>query len=82
MTDLAARDAAQRQLVDALRAMLDSLGDPVEVAPGVYAGDNLPERLAAALSELARERGGTDALVAHRPGCWEATHVEALGYLL
>ncbi len=68
----------QEELVAALAAVLDSLGAPVEVQPGVYAGDNLPERLSAALSTLAEQRGGVRQLVAHRPGCWEAEHVRAL----
>lgn len=70
--------AAQEQLVAAIRAVLDELGEPHEVQPGVFAGDNLAERLSAALGEVAGERGGVEALVAHRPGCWEADHVRAL----
>jgi hypothetical protein len=69
------------QLVAAIEAALDACGEPNEVQPGVYAGDNLAERLSAALQEVAERRGGTEALVAHRPGCWEAQHVAALGWV-
>lgn len=41
-------------------------------------GSNLPEMLAQSLESLARARGGSHALVAQRPGSWEATHVAAL----
>ena len=70
------------QLVEALRVNLAACGQPHEVHPGVFAGDNLPERISAALMQLAEELGSTEALVAHRPGCWEAEHVRALGTLL
>lgn len=73
--------SAHEQLVAAIEASLDECGDPQEVNPGVCAGDNLPDRLSVALSEVARRRGGVEALVAHRPGCWEADHVRALGWL-
>ncbi len=29
--------------------------------------------------QVARERGGSQALVAGRPGCWEVEHVRCLG---
>lgn len=67
----------QDQLVAALEAVLDELGPPQQVQPGVYAGDNLPDRLSAALTLVAQRRG-REALTAHRPGCWEAEHVQAL----
>ena len=35
-------------------------------------------RLASVLEAVARERGGSEALVAGRPGCWEAEHVRRL----
>ena len=34
--------------------------------------------LAGVLEAVARERGGSQALVAGRPGCWEAEHVRRL----
>jgi hypothetical protein len=34
--------------------------------------------LASVLEVVARERGGSEALVAGRPGCWEAEHVRRL----
>lgn len=74
-------DEAMTALVDALRFNLAACGQPEEIRPGVYTGDNLPERLRAALESLAEECGGAEALVAHRPGCWEADHVRALAAL-
>lgn len=62
-------DPAHAALVAALRDALDSCD---------RSGWNLPELLSSALEELGRERGGTAALVAHRPGSWEATHVVGL----
>jgi len=34
--------------------------------------------LAGVLEDIARERGGSDSLVAGRPGSWEAEHVRRL----
>lgn len=34
--------------------------------------------LAGVLEDVARERGGSEALVASRPGSWEAEHVRRL----
>ncbi|HVT78307.1 MAG TPA: hypothetical protein VHD87_14825 [Acidimicrobiales bacterium] len=75
-------DEAVRLLVDALRVNLEACGEPVEVRAGVFAGDNLAERLRSALEALAVERGGVEALVAHRPGCWEADHVRQLAAMV
>ena len=41
-------------------------------------GYNLPDLLSSALVTVAYERGGSHALISHRPGSWEATHVQAL----
>ena len=41
-------------------------------------GGNVPDLLSAALMQAASELGGSSVLVVHRPGCWEATHVQAL----
>ena len=57
------------QLVTALYAVLDECDTT---------GWNLPEALARALVEVATEHGGSYALIAHRPGSWEAQHVAAL----
>ena len=43
-----------------------------------HPGYNLPDLLSAALMQAAYQQGGSWALVRHRPGCWEATHVQAL----
>ena len=43
-----------------------------------HPGFNLPDLLSVALTEVAYQHGGTDALTRHRPGCWEASHVQAL----
>jgi hypothetical protein len=45
-------------------------------------GDNLPELLREALEQLATEIGGTEQLVRHRPGSWEAVNVRQLAGLL
>jgi hypothetical protein len=45
-------------------------------------GDNLPELLREALERLATELGGTEQLVRHRPGSWEAENVKQLAALL
>lgn len=71
-------DQAVGQLADAIRATLEACDPPQEVARNVYAGPNLSECLSEALARVAIEQGGTEALVRHRPGCWEATHVLAL----
>jgi hypothetical protein len=76
------RDFVQVNLVEALRRSLEACGEPVEVQPGIFAGDNLAERLGAALATLAEELGSVEALVAHRPGCWEADHVRNLAGLV
>jgi hypothetical protein len=77
-----ALDALVVKLKDALLAALDACDPPVEVARDfgkpVYAGTNLSELLSEALTLASRERGGVEALVRHRPGCWEADHVRAL----
>jgi hypothetical protein len=73
--------SALEELIKAIEANLDACGTPHEVSPGAYAGDNLADRLSVVLSEVARRRGGVEALVAHRPGCWEADHVRALGWI-
>ena len=43
-----------------------------------HSGYNLGDLLSVALTEVAYQQGGTDVLTRHRPGCWEATHVQAL----
>jgi hypothetical protein len=50
---------------DAVRAAVDSEQD--------FGG-----WLAGVLEDVARERGGSEALVAGRPGSWEAEHVRRL----
>lgn len=61
--------AAHDELVAALAGALDECD---------RTGSNLPEMLRAALESVAREHGGSWALVRHRPGSWEASHVVAL----
>lgn len=39
---------------------------------------NLPELIRAALESLAVDLGSVHALTQHRPGSWEATHIENL----
>lgn len=58
-------------------ALVEVLADAMEVCDH-YRQADLPGLLAAALEEVAREHGGSHALVAHRPGSWEAVHVQAL----
>ena len=41
-------------------------------------GGNVPDFISAALMQAAYELGGSSVLVQQRPGCWEATHVQAL----
>jgi len=74
----ASPDQVLAGLVAAITAALDSCDPPRQAQPGVFAGPNLPDLLAMALTEVAAARGGTAALVRHRPGCWEAEHVVAL----
>jgi len=53
--------------------------DPPQVLPnGAVAGVNLPELLSQALAMVAMKEGGIEALVRHRPGCWEANDVRHL----
>lgn len=59
------------------QALADGIAECLEFCND-HPGYNLPGLLSAALVEIAGERGGSWALVAHRPGCWEATHVQAL----
>lgn len=42
------------------------------------AGHDIAEWLAAALAQAAARLGSTEALLANRPGSWEASHVRAL----
>jgi hypothetical protein len=60
--------AAGEQLTAAIRAALIECDDT---------GHNLPELLSMALTEVAMEQGSFR-LIEHRPGSWEATHIEAL----
>lgn len=72
-------DLAYAELVAALKRCLASCDPPQEVQPGIYAGMNLPELLSAALEQVCEDADeGTNYLVRHRPGCWEAGHVTAL----
>ena len=41
-------------------------------------GGNVPDLISAALMQAAYGLGGSSRLVQHRPGSWEATHVQAL----
>ena len=59
-----------QELADAIAECLEFCND--------HPGCNLPDLLSTALVEIARERGGSWALIAHRSGSWEATHVQAL----
>ncbi len=43
-----------------------------------HPGYNLPDLLGVALTEVTYQQGGSHALTRHRPGCWEAGHVQAL----
>lgn len=74
-------DAARVALTTAIGLALD-VCDAHDSGPlpgrTIRAGLNMPELLRDALEDVARERGGTDALVIHRPGSWEAQHVRAL----
>lgn len=45
-------------------------------------GDNLPELVRETLEQLATELVGTEQLVRHRPGSWEAVNVRQLAGLL
>lgn len=66
-------------LVAAIKQALAACDPPQEVNPGVYAGLNFPELLSAALEQVCEDAGqGSAYLVRHRPGSWEATHVQAL----
>lgn len=56
------------QLVAAIEATLEECDQ---------SGWNLPEALSRALTEVAG-RHGSYRLIEHRPGSWEASHVEAL----
>lgn len=69
----------QAQLVAALAAAYQ-LGEDTTTDRGgpVPAWANLPEQLRDALEELGRRQGGSEVLVSHRPGSWEAQHVRAL----
>lgn len=69
----------QAQLVAALGAAYQ-LGEDTTYDPAgpVPAWANLPEQLREALEALGRSQGGSNALVVHRPGSWEAQHVLAL----
>lgn len=59
---------AHEQLVAAIEATLIECDST---------GWNFPEALSRALTEVA-QRHGSPRLVEHRPGSWEAEHVEAL----
>lgn len=48
------------------------------ILDSVRAGDDLGDVLSAALGSAADELGSVEALVAGRPGSWEAEHVRAL----
>lgn len=48
------------------------------VVASVRAGDDLGDLLSHALGTAARELGSVEALVATRPGSWEADHVRQL----
>lgn len=70
---------AAANLVNNLRmilSFLDAMDPPPWRQPRV--GQNLPEILRMALEEVARERGGIERLVEHRPGSWEADLVRRL----
>ncbi len=60
-----------------IQELADAIGGCLEFCDA-HTGYNLPDLLSAALRSTAYERGGSRALTVHRPGCWEATHVEAL----
>jgi hypothetical protein len=64
-------DHTHRRLVAALNVALTLAGRP--------GAPDFSDLLAGALQELARRRGGAEALVESRPGSWEAVHVRALG---
>lgn len=79
--------AAHDALVAAMRQYLAACGElqimssyvrTDGVLAQLAAGPNLAEGIAAALTELAGEMGGVEALVRHRPGCWEAGHIRDL----
>lgn len=72
-------DGAVSVLDEAIRVALD-VCDALDNGTG--SGVNLPELLREALTNVATELGGEDALVVHRPGSWEASHVQALGTVL
>lgn len=66
-------------LVDAFDVAL-SYCDDVDPGPwpsGARASTNLPELVREAFEVIA-ERDGAERLVEHRPGSWEAQHVNAL----
>jgi hypothetical protein len=65
-------------LAEAIRFTLQDCDPPREVQKGIYSGPNLPECLSEALCRVGIEQGGQAMLVRHRPGSWEAQHVNAL----
>lgn len=82
MADPKALADAQHALNQAMLAAWEACEPPTEVQPGVYAGPNLPEMIRASLEWLGAIKGGTEALVRHRPGSWEAEHIRALAAML
>lgn len=61
-------DAVHAQLTDAITQALTFCDE---------SGCNLPELISAALTAVAIEQGSYR-LIEHRPGSWEAGHIEAL----
>lgn len=60
---------------EATARIVDLVEDLVDV---VRAGDDLGDVLSCALGQAADRVGGVEALVAGRPGSWEADHVRQL----
>lgn len=69
---------------EVLGALMAAVGAAVDLCDDALAvdgrpfGTNLPEMLSEALSRVAHDRGGPDALLRHRPGSWEAATLEPL----
>ena len=57
--------------------LADAIASAIEFCD-THEGYNLPDLFSIALSDIAVALGGSHALVAHRSGSWEATHVQAL----
>lgn len=64
-----------RQFVRELVEAIDRFEQLCEDTAGA---GSFPDGLREALEEVARRRGGSEALVRTRSGCWEAHHVRAL----